>query len=254
MARKPLAKGGMIDSPDDFAEVYKDQAPLIYRFMFWRTRDAMLAEDLTSHVFEKAWRKRGSYHGGSVRAWLHMIARNTLIDHWRRVSNVPLDDSLEANLASDQTAPAEVIDGELEAKRLRRAVWKLPAPMRAVVELRFIEGLSGRQTAFRLGLSEANARVIQYRALRKLKELLDEYTAIGSGTASRWRQPGRGQPAGTVGRAPGMAEAPAAPSGGVVASGQAGGLGSGWRGAQPGSSDNGANGPADQLAVPRAAL
>ncbi|HXH27105.1 MAG TPA: RNA polymerase sigma factor, partial [Candidatus Acidoferrum sp.] len=71
-------------SADAFEAIYTANAPLIYNFMFWRTRDVMLAEDLTSHVFEKAWRMRTSFRGGSVQAWLYKIAGNTLIDHWRK--------------------------------------------------------------------------------------------------------------------------------------------------------------------------
>jgi len=152
--------------------MYTSNAPLIYRFMFWRTKDEMLADDLTSNVFEKAWRMRGSFKGGSTKAWLYKIAHNTLVDYWRKKKDLPADDAAIAELVSDNTALDEALDQEMLVAIMQEAVAKLPAEMRTVVELRFIKGLSARQTAMKLGLSEANVRVIQYRALRKLRDYI----------------------------------------------------------------------------------
>jgi len=161
----------MIDSSDDFEAIYQSNAPLIYRFMFWRTRDAMLAEDLTSNVFEKAWRTRKNFIGGSAKAWLYKIAHTTLVDYWRQKKEI-LDDTIIAQAVSE-TAELEVTyDQQLAVAELQKALGSLPSDMRAVVQSRFIDGQSARQTALRLNLSEANVRVIQYRALKKLRKYL----------------------------------------------------------------------------------
>lgn len=162
----------MADPGDEFEAMYESHAPSIYRFMFWRTRDEMLAEDLTSNVFEKAWRARHSFTGGSAKAWLHKIARNTLIDHWRKRQDIAMADPAAIETVSQEAALPEVLDQAMLVAELRRAVSGLPKDMRRVVELRFIEGLSARQTGQQLGLSEANVRVVQYRALRKLRDSL----------------------------------------------------------------------------------
>jgi RNA polymerase sigma-70 factor (ECF subfamily) len=168
MARKTLSANDM-DSPDEFESVYKANAPLIYRFMFWRTKDEMLAEDLTSNVFTKAWTKRLSFSGGSVKAWIFKIASTTLIDYWRKKKDLPANEEVIAEIVSDNAALDEALDSQLSVVRLRAAVVKLPSEMQSVVKLRFIERLSVRKVAGRLNLSEANVRVIQYRALRKLR-------------------------------------------------------------------------------------
>lgn len=172
MARETLHKGEMADMGDDFEAMYESNAPLIYRFMFWRTRDKMLAEDLTSNVFEKAWRSRDSFKGGSTKAWLHRIARNTLIDHWRKHQDLLVEDPASLEIAAEQATLSEDLDQEMVAEELRRAISKLPKDMRLVVESRFVDGLSAKQTGQELGFSEANVRVIQYRALRKLRDYL----------------------------------------------------------------------------------
>jgi RNA polymerase sigma-70 factor, ECF subfamily len=163
----------MIDSSDEFEAIYESNAPLIYRFMFWRTKDQALSEDLTSSVFEKAWRSRGSFKGGSAKAWLYRIAHNTLVDHWRKRRDLPVEDEAVLDLAASGTvSPEDAFDSSMRAEKLRRALAALPEDMRKVVELRFMEGRSCRQVGERLGLSESNVRVIQYRALRKLKGYL----------------------------------------------------------------------------------
>ena len=172
MAKKSLSTSEMIDTADEFEVIYKSNAPLIYRFMFWRTKDEMLAEDLTSNVFEKAWRTRRNFNGGSTKAWLYRIARTTLIDYWRKKKEVPDDGEVIAQAVGDTADLDEALDQRLAVTELQKALAKLPEEMQAVVQLRFIEGRSARQTAARLTISEANVRVIQYRALQKLRKHL----------------------------------------------------------------------------------
>ena len=171
MGRKPLSTSAMLESEDDFSKAYRSYQPRIYRFLFWRTRDEAISQDLTSNVFEKAWRSRASFRGGSVQAWLYRIARNTLTDHWRSKRAVPLED---ASQLVDETAPsmAEKLDMEQQVAELRSALRVLPGEMRTLVELRFIEGLSARDVAARLGMTEGNVRVVQYRALKRIRKSL----------------------------------------------------------------------------------
>jgi RNA polymerase sigma-70 factor (ECF subfamily) len=140
--------------------------------MFWRTKDEMLAQDLTSNVFEKAWRTRKSFTGGSAKAWLFRIARTTLIDHWRKKKELLDDGTIIAESISEEAELEVALDRDMALVELQKAVTALPAEMRVVVKHRFIEGQSARQVAAELGISEANVRVIQYRALKKLRNYL----------------------------------------------------------------------------------
>jgi RNA polymerase sigma-70 factor, ECF subfamily len=171
MGKKTLPTDAMLESEDDFAEAYQSYQQPIYRFLFWRTRDEATSDDLTSSVFEKAWRARASFHGGSVQAWLYRIARNVLTDHWRRRPTVPLEyaDQLPDDDAVDTAAR---LDTEQAAAELHTALRQLPDDMRRLVELRFVEGLSAKQVAERLGMTEGNVRVVQYRALKQIRKLL----------------------------------------------------------------------------------
>lgn len=165
-----------LDSAEEFEAVYQQYAQPIYRFIYWQTQNPDQAQDLTSLVFERAWRARASFKGGSVQAWLYRIARNSVIDHWRKKKELLVDD-VEGltETPADNQAPYD-FDQERLLERLTEALATLPGELRAVVVLRFIEGLSARQVAEILEISEVNVRVIQYRALKKMRKQIDGQT------------------------------------------------------------------------------
>ena len=160
----------MLESKVDFEVAYKTYSPRIYLFLVLRTRDRELAEDLTSSVFEKAWQSRASFKGGSVQAWLYRIARNTLTDYWRKKKEMLVDDDDE--VPDERPSLSETLDKQMEVDRLRTAVAKLSPQVQEIITKRFIERQSVRQVATELGLSEANLRVVQYRALKQLRKYL----------------------------------------------------------------------------------
>lgn len=161
----------MPETSKNFEDVYNTHAGAIYKFMFWRTKDVQTSQDLTSTTFQKAWASRQSFKEGSQRAWLYRIARNTLFDYWRKVKDISIDNTDELE-ADESTTTAERIDRQFEVEKLKVAMTKLPDDMRAVIRLRFIDGLPVRQVAKQLGLTEGNVRIIQYRALKRLRKLL----------------------------------------------------------------------------------
>jgi RNA polymerase sigma-70 factor, ECF subfamily len=163
-----------LDSHEDFARCYQRYGQPIYRFLYWQTRDPHLAQDLTSAVFERAWRARTSFKGGSLQAWLYRIARNALTDHWRKKKEFYLEDmpALTASLAD--TAPTYDFDKEQELGRLEQALEQLTDDLKTVVVLRFIEELPAAAVADILQTSAGNVRIMQLRALRKMREWIEE--------------------------------------------------------------------------------
>jgi len=131
-----------------------------------------LSQDLTSSVFEKAWKSRDSFISGSSKAWVYRIARTTLIDYWRKKKDLSIDESTTNELVSNEVSVDEALDYETMIASMQLAVDGLPKEMRQIIHLRFIQGLSSKQVAVQLNISEANVRIIQHRALRKLREKL----------------------------------------------------------------------------------
>ena len=157
-----------------FGELYDHFLDLIYRHIYYRVGNTSDAEDLTQQVFLKAWQAIGRYRKKSAfGAWLMTISRNLIIDFYRaRKEKESLDDRYEA--ASKDPGPAQVAEATDEQQRLLRVIARLPEEQRQIIIMKFIEGYGYPEIAGLLGKKEGAVRVIQHRALKKLREFLDE--------------------------------------------------------------------------------
>jgi RNA polymerase sigma-70 factor (ECF subfamily) len=149
--------------------LYQEQLGPIYRYIYSKVGNREEAEDLTSQVFLKAVRSLDRERSlASMRQWLFQVARTTVADYWRAWYKLP-SSSLEALLTAGWESPAEDEllwpDGE-PAERVARILQALPQQQREVLTCRFLLALSVRDTARRMGLTEQNVKVLQYRALK----------------------------------------------------------------------------------------
>ncbi|MBC7868741.1 sigma-70 family RNA polymerase sigma factor [Candidatus Saccharibacteria bacterium] len=150
--------------------MYNSYADDIFRYLLVRVRDQALAEDLTADTFTKAWLHLESFDFEQARPWLYKIAKNTMTDHWRKKRAVVTE--VEVEVVSDAESIEEQLDKQASAETIKTALATLPEEMRSVVTMRFMLGYSAKKTGESLGMAEGNVRVIQYRALKKLKEVL----------------------------------------------------------------------------------
>jgi RNA polymerase sigma-70 factor (ECF subfamily) len=153
----------------DIEALYDEFADQIFRFLSWHTGDSLLAEDLTSEVFIRAWKHREKLQAEQIRAWLYRVARNLTIDHYRRIHDKTLDESYDP--VSDYDLHAEAEKREADT-RLHEALAKLPDEHRTIIILRFFARLPAREVAVIIGKTEGNIRILQYRALKQLKREL----------------------------------------------------------------------------------
>ncbi|MEI6237734.1 MAG: sigma-70 family RNA polymerase sigma factor [Candidatus Saccharibacteria bacterium] len=153
-----------------FRRMYENHVNDIYVYLYWRTNDQDIANDLTSEVFTKAWRNWPSFDGKYPKAWFFTIAKNQLTDHWRKKRDLPISDEVRENILDESLPTSDVIDTEINKKKLYKAIGTLPDSMQNVIELKVLNSLSAKETGEILGLSEPNVRIIQHRALKRLKE------------------------------------------------------------------------------------
>jgi RNA polymerase sigma-70 factor (ECF subfamily) len=149
----------------DWEAVYRDNVDRVYRLMFAKVGNRPDAEDLTAEVFVAALRPlRVAASVGEVRAYLLAAARTTLAGHWRRTLGrevTTLDEDIAETAFADPPAHSQV------SGRVAAILADLPANYRRILELRFLDGCSVREAATQMGITVANAKVLQFRALRR---------------------------------------------------------------------------------------
>ncbi|MCL4354774.1 RNA polymerase sigma factor [Patescibacteria group bacterium] len=160
---------------EEFDVIYIRYSDKIYRYLYLQTQNPYLAEDITAEVFLRAWKNWEKIKHDFIQALLFKIAKNILIDYWRK-QKYKKEFSLETKMeegfdASYDEDLIEKIHKDDSIKEVQRALSQLPSNLRDVVILRFIEELSAKEAADILNITEGNVRVLQYRALAKLKEV-----------------------------------------------------------------------------------
>lgn len=149
-----------------FARLYEEHYLDVYRFSAFFSGSAHEAEDIAADAFAKALAAVGRFRGaaGQFRPWVLRIARNVAVDRARRERRTTSLDGLDrqgtlpAAAASDPSTGADRAD-------LAVALRALTADQRAVVLLRFVTGLTTRETAATLGKTEGAVESLQHRAL-----------------------------------------------------------------------------------------
>jgi RNA polymerase sigma-70 factor (ECF subfamily) len=169
-----LAQRGDVDA---IGALYDQHHLALFRYIWLRVGERTLAEDLTGDVFVRMLAALPRYRPSPVsfRAWLYRIARNRVIDHYRKEGDrhsTPLEQA-EAQKADDQ-APLTLFERKLTLERLRRALESLDQTQREVVTLRFLSGLSLQETAGVMGKTEAAIKALQHRGLATLRSTLSE--------------------------------------------------------------------------------
>lgn len=148
----------------DWDEIYLDNVVRLYRLMYSKVGNRPDAEDLTTEVFLAALGPlRTTASRGEVRAYLAATARTVLAGYWRsRLGAEATAIEVASALRFMEDPPSE----SQSAGQAHRLLETLPERYRQILELRFLHGLSVKEAARALGVSVANAKILQHRALR----------------------------------------------------------------------------------------
>ncbi len=164
-----------------FQTFYQENLSLIYRYVYSKVGNREEAEDLTSQIFIKAVRGIDTGRGPlSLKKWLFQVARTTIADYWRayyRVSTSSLEELLEAGWVGPAEEEQMAISSR-QTERVQRILQALPEQYREILTCRFLLHLSIKDTAMQTGLSEANVKVLQFRALKRAADL--EQVVLGA--------------------------------------------------------------------------
>jgi RNA polymerase sigma-70 factor, ECF subfamily len=174
------AKDGDLEAFNQLVLIYQD---IVYRQACYWLKDLDKAADITQDVFVKAFQNLASFRGGSFRAWLLRIMTNTALDELRRQKRHPViplqpcdneDEEIESPfwLIDHSASPEEISEQRSMSRELERALTRLPASYRLIINLIDIEGLDYKEAAHALGAPIGTIKSRLARARVMLRERL----------------------------------------------------------------------------------
>ncbi len=163
--------------PEAFDRLVEYYSARIYAHLYRMVRNREEAEDATQETFIRAYRKIASYdRARPFRNWLYAIAtnvgRNAARSRGRRIPSARSGQGTEVSVADDRSA--DLAESRELKDRLASAVDRLPGPLPLLIQLYYQEGLSIREAAGVLGMSEGAAKVALHRARKTLRVMLEK--------------------------------------------------------------------------------
>jgi RNA polymerase sigma-70 factor, ECF subfamily len=166
-----------------FGQLYELHSVRVFRHAYFLSNDVGLAEDLTGQTFLKALEAMPRFENRGVPfiAWLLRITGNLAINHRKALKNgyhAQLPETLEDD--DDFCSPEESCEKKADGEHVWRKVHDLPNEQRQVIMMRFLNDLDYQTVAQVLGKSVGAVRVIQFRALANLRNMLrdDELSVV----------------------------------------------------------------------------
>lgn len=149
----------------------------VYSYVRFHLPSADAAEDVTADTFLKVFRAAGQYDPARAQpqTWIFRIAQNTLRDHLRKDRvrrHVPLGSMRD--LVCDAPSAEERLLWEERVARLLDAVSTLAEADREIIGLRYGSGMDTADVAEVLGIRESAVRTRLWRALARLRRVLDQ--------------------------------------------------------------------------------
>lgn len=151
--------------------LYKENAKIVYHYLYSKCKDEELAKDLTQETFLKAYESMERFDGScKISTWLCQIAKHLLYRYWekagRQIPTESEDLAQNAPLAKENTENQVLT--RIELIDCLKELQKLPEQLREVMYLRVMSDLSYREIGEIMGKSENWARVSFYRAKEAL--------------------------------------------------------------------------------------
>lgn len=138
---------------------------------FYKVHDRAICEDLVQDTFLKTWMYL--VKGGKIkmmRAFLHHVLSNLVVDEYRKHRTVSLDAQVEKGYTPRDGSSEGLIDF-LDGKAASLSIKRLPTKYRKVMRMRYVQGLSLREMSLISGKSMNTMAVQAYRGLQKLRLL-----------------------------------------------------------------------------------
>ena len=147
-------------------------------------RNASDIPDLRQEIYARVLLAARERIPDNAEHFLFVCARNLLINRVRREQVVPMETFADLDtlgVASDAPAPDRIVIEREELQRLEAALEQLPARTREAIALAYFEGLTGKEIARRMGVTQATASEFLAKGALALADIL--YGASAKGRA-----------------------------------------------------------------------
>ncbi|WP_042162394.1 RNA polymerase sigma factor [Paenibacillus gorillae] len=165
-----------------YSELMRRYQRKILSFIYHMLKSAkleLLAEDLCSETFYKAYRSLHSFRevDASFSTWLYTIARNTVLSELRKqkAASLPLEESGHIPIASPESAPEHLVLRNERMAMVRDAINNLPEKQRSALILREYDQLDYQEIANILGQTVSSVKSLLFRARASVKTQLEPY-------------------------------------------------------------------------------
>ena len=152
----------------DFQSLYEKYAPAVRRFALFLCGDAMMADDITSDTFLRAWLAQGRIRELTVKSYLMMIARNVYRDlqrrEWRKTE-------LDEQKADSKIGAHAHFEQKEEVGAVMAALQELPEIDRTILLMRALDDMPYEEIAAAMEIPVTTAKVKVHRARAKLMEI-----------------------------------------------------------------------------------
>lgn len=157
-----------------FEAFYATAYQPLFRYVFSRLRERDVAEDIVQKSFVNLWRASRQDSRALTEAYLFTIARNALIDYFRKKKEILFspEDPAWQTLPADNASPLEEHEAREERGTLEEGLRMLSPVEGEVLRLKFFADRTTKEMSQILNTSEANVRQLQCRALKHLRKQL----------------------------------------------------------------------------------
>lgn len=160
--------------PDAFGQLYSNYVERIYNYIYFRTGNTQVAEDLTSKVFFKALSNIGKYHhmGLPFSAWLYRIAHNIVANFYRdasKIKEISIDGMDFPQLTNKSDVPEIVFQKDQDVEALLTLISDLPKLRQELIIFKFVDRLSNAEIGAIMKKSEGAIKSLYHRTLLELR-------------------------------------------------------------------------------------
>jgi RNA polymerase sigma-70 factor (ECF subfamily) len=166
----------MENSRKIFGKIYDKYIDKIYRFVYLKVNAQETAEDLTSEAFLKTWKvfKKKGKEIENIQAFLYKTARNLVTDHYRQKGKITIISAMDPLIADPRCDLEEKAKLNSDMEKVKITLSDLKEDYQNVIIWHYMEGLSVGEISKILGKKVPNTRVLLHRALKSLKDKIEE--------------------------------------------------------------------------------